>query len=414
MQRRGVLVGVGGAGPLACLGGGVADADPAGKIVRSGGFGGVKCGQGSFGLCVGVGERGELTKESGLDGIESCGLAIGFSRRMPIALKGVGLSKIDVGGDVFRIEPEGVLEVGNCRVVISFLGEVQAGVEMTEDVIGIDLEGTADVAERAIKIAAIVVGAGELALNDVSVGRIEFGGGEQRVVVVKDGDAALGLNEIESKESDEGGGECDARGRRGETGEQGQASGGGENGETYGRNVEIALGEEVDGEGVEAESRGQSEDKPAEGKRENRARGAKIKSGYCQEDGTDKSRDGPAAQSDGDRKGVEIVHVDGDEEFADVAGKDGRNREEEIERRVVGALGARAWGEATQRGDAGEKVDDECDEIGSETGGQREYVGTGGAGIEKFVAEENDGKEQRRLLAEKSGQKEKSPEEKRR
>jgi len=106
--------------------------------------------------------------------------------------------------------------------------------------------------------------------------------------------------------------------------------------------------------------------------------------------------------------------VDGDEEFADVAGKDGRNREEEIERRVVGALGARAWGEATQRGDAGEKVDDECDEIGSETGGQREYVGTGGAGIEKFVAEENDGKEQRRLLAEKSGQKEKSPEEKRR
>ena len=187
-------------------------------------------------------------------------------------------------------------------------------------------------AEGVIQIPAIVVGAGELALNDVRIGRIRFGGGEERVVVVKDGDAALGLNEIESEESDESRAERDAHGRRGEAGEQGQAGGGGENGKTYGRYVEIALGEEVDGEGVETEGRGKGEYEPAEGKREDRASGTKIKSGYCHEEGTDKSCDGPAGQSDGDRKSVEIVHVDGDEELADVAGKDGRNSEEEIER----------------------------------------------------------------------------------
>ena len=36
----------------------------------------MKCGQGRFGLCIGVGESGELKKESGLDGIESRGVAI--------------------------------------------------------------------------------------------------------------------------------------------------------------------------------------------------------------------------------------------------------------------------------------------------------------------------------------------------
>lgn len=138
----------------------------------------MKCGQGRFGLCIGVGESGELKKESGLDGIESRGVAIGFCGEVPIALQSVGLGEIDVGGDVLGIQAHRVLELGNRRVVVSFLGEVQPGVEMTEYVIGIELDSAANVTEGAIKIPAIVIGAGELALNDVSVGRIQFSGGE--------------------------------------------------------------------------------------------------------------------------------------------------------------------------------------------------------------------------------------------
>ena len=149
---------------------------------------------------------------------------------------------------------------------------------------------------------------------------------------MKDGDAALGLNEIESEESDEGRAERDARGRSREPGEQGQAGGGGENSETHRRNVEIALRKKIDGEGVETQGRGKGEYEPAEGKREDRASGTKIKSRECHEEGAEESGNGPESEPGGNRKSVEIVHVDGDEELADVAGKDGRNSEEEIER----------------------------------------------------------------------------------
>ena len=132
-----MLVGVGGTLPLAGLGGGVADADPAGEIVWVGRFGGVKRGLCGGGPGVGFGEGGELEEQGGLDGVESGRVAIGFGGKLPIVLEGVDLGEIDVGDGIVGIEEQRLLELGDGGVVVPHFGVVQTRIEMAEDVLGI-------------------------------------------------------------------------------------------------------------------------------------------------------------------------------------------------------------------------------------------------------------------------------------
>lgn len=374
----------------------------------------MECRHGGIGLGIGVSERSELKKEGGLDRVESRRATVGFGGKLPFALQRVDLGKIDVGGNVFRIEAHRLLEVGNRRGVVFFLCEIQTGVQVTEHVIWIELDGAANVTERVIQIAAIEIGAGELALDDIGAGGVGFSGGEQRVVVVKNSNAALHLEKIESKKGDEGCAENNASRRCGERGEQEDTGACSENGETYGRNVEIALGKEIDGEGVEAEGRGQGEHKPTEGKREDGARGAEIESSECDEECAEESDGGPESEPGGNRESIEVVHVDGEEQLSDVTGKDRRGCKEEIPRRKVGAFGAGAGSETTECGDTRIKVDREGNERGSEARGQGAKISQRGARIEKFVAKKNDRKEQCRFLAKQGGEKEKGAKDQRR
>ena len=367
-------------------------------------------GLGSCGLGVGLGEGGELEEHGGLDRVESRRMAIGFGRELPVVLEGVDLSEIDVGDGVVRIEAQRFLKLENGRIVVLFSGVVHAGVEMAEDVLGIQLDGTKDVRQGGIQVATIKVGCGDLTLNDVGVGRVRFGGGEQGVIVVEYRNAALGLDKIESEECDERGGESEAGGRGRKPGIQGEAGGGGEDGKAHGRNVEIALGEEVGGDGIEAESGGQSKDKPAKSEGEDRTGVTKIESREGHGEGAEESGDGPEGERFGHGEGVEIVHVDGDEEFADIAGKYGRNGEEEFPGRKGRTINIDSRRETAEGGDARNEIDGESDEKGSESRGDGANLGTRRAGVEKFVAEENDRKKESRFLTEESGQKEKDRE----
>jgi len=117
-----VLVGVGSARPLARLGGCVADADPAGEIVRVGAFGGVQRGLGGCGFGVGFGQRGELEEHGGLAGVKSCGVAVGFGSKLPIALQSVDLGEIDVGDHIVWVETLGLLELKDRGIVVFFFG----------------------------------------------------------------------------------------------------------------------------------------------------------------------------------------------------------------------------------------------------------------------------------------------------
>jgi len=232
------------------------------------------------------------------------------------------------------------------------------------------------VEEGGIEVAAIEVRGGDLSVHEVGVGRVRFGSGEEGVVVVEDGDAAFGLEKIASEEGDERGSESEAGGRGREAREEGETGAGDEDGKAHGRNVEIALGEEVGGNGIEAEGGGQGEDKPAEGKGKDRTGVAKIKSRQGRGESAEESGDGPERKRFGHGKGVEIVHVDGDEEFTDVARKYGWNGEEEFPGSEGRTIDIDSGRETSEGGDAGKEIDGESDEKGSESRGDGANLGT--------------------------------------
>ena len=278
---------------------------------------------------------------------------------------------------------------------------------MAEDVLGIEFDGTKDVRQGGVNVAAIKVGGSELTLDDVGIRRIGFGGGEQSVVVVEDGDAALGLDKIEGEQCDERGGESKAGGRVREPGVEGETGGGDEDGKTHGRNIEIALREEIGGHGIEAESWGQSEDKPAESKGEDGTGAAKIKSRRGHKEGTEESGDGPGRKRFGHGKGIKIVHVDWDEEFADVAGKYGWNGEEEFPWRKGRTINVDSGSETAEGGYPRDEIDGQSRKKRSESRGDRTNFGARRTSVEKFITDEDYGKEESRFLAKESSQKKK-------
>jgi len=247
---------------------------------------------------------------------------------------------------------------------------------MTEDIIRIKLEGVKNMSKSVLEVTPIKISSSELTLNDVRIGRVGFGSGEEGVVVVEDGDAALGLDKIEREECNERGAKREARGRGRESGVQGETGAGDEDGKADGRNVEIAFRKEIQGHGIKTERRGQGEDIPAEGKGKDRTGVAKIKSRQGHGESAEESGDGPERKRFGHGKGVEIVHVDGDEEFTDVARKYGWNGEEEFPGSEGRTIDIDSGRETAEGGDARNEIDGESDEKGSESRGDGANLGT--------------------------------------
>ena len=260
--------GLGGALPLACLGSGVALAHQGIEIVGVGVGRRLESAEGGLRFFVGSGERGELEEIGGLAGVEGGGVLIGFTGELPILLERVDLREIYPGNEVVGEDAGGLLQVGDGFVVAAQVGQIPGGVDLANDVIGIELEGQEVVVECSINLAAIVIGGGETSLHGVRIWRLLDSTGVEREVVVKDGNAALDLDREENEDADESGGDSKAGGSDRKFPETKDSGGAEKNAETDGRNIQVALGEEVDAEGVEAECRSKSEKEKAEGERE--------------------------------------------------------------------------------------------------------------------------------------------------
>lgn len=105
--------------------------------------------------------------------------------------------------------------------------------------------------------------------------------------------------------------------------------------------------------------------------------------------------------------------MDGQEELADVAGKNGRDGKEELDEREPRAIHDLAGREAAERRDARKEVTGQDEHEGREPGGKFAQVREARTMIEDFVAEKDDGKQDCRLLAEERAEKEKGAEEQR-
>src|SRR5262249_28394372 len=203
----------------------------------------------------------------------------------------------------------------------------------TDDIGRIELQGKEHVFERAIEVVMIVQGGGVLPLGEVGIRGFADGIGEECVVVVEDGQAAFDLDGVEKKDGGEG--RYQSRAHRRRTGPRiGKQSGASrKDGKTHGGDIEIAFGEEIQGNGIDAERRRQSEQKPAQGEWEDgpalpekESSGNKKKPGY-------KSGESPKGKVGSKRKRIKIVHADGKQKLSDIAGEEGGNGEEKLQKR---------------------------------------------------------------------------------
>lgn len=231
------------------------------------------------------------------------------------------------------------------------------------------------------------------------------GEGEEREIVVENGDAALNLRDIKKEEEDKGEGESELNGTRLRLLEKPAGTGSGEDAKTDGGNVEIAFGEEIDADGFEIESRSKGEKKPGDCEGEKRMAIAKEEGGSDEGGGQKKTHEGKGLKARGQRESIEIVHADGNDEFGKIAGENRGRGEENVPEAQIAAAHLGIGGKTAQ----GRNTHDEIEHNGKEReeGGDEPGARTAKAGLaqEIFVSEKDKRKEEGGFLGEKRGQK---------
>ena len=148
-----------------------------------------------------------------------------------------------------------------------------------------------------------------MALENVIVRGFAQGFGKQGVVAVKEGDAAFGLNDAENENGGHGRAEREAERGDAYFGIEDGTGEGGHDSKADGGNVQVAFGEEIGSNGIEAEGGSEGEGKPGESKGNHRETVAEEKEEEEKQRAQEEADDAPKRKGGWHGKRIEIIHV---------------------------------------------------------------------------------------------------------